>query len=91
MTLTFAVAKLLEHYRPVAPPGPATRPTRNPELTDPNPGTRDRRHLFQLIRNDPRPHPDVFFPQWGFSLSEFAVWHILNDRRRKQGGHPSSR
>lgn len=44
---------------------------------------RDRRNLFQLIRSEDRPDPDLFFPQYGFSLSEFAVWHILNDRRRK--------
>ena len=44
---------------------------------------RDRRNLFQLIRNESAPTPDLFFPQYGFSLSEFAVWHILNDKRRK--------
>ena len=48
-----------------------------------NLSVRDRRNLFQLIRNEPSPSPDIFFPTYGFSLSEFAVFHILCDKRRK--------
>ena len=44
---------------------------------------RERRNLFQLIRSHADPQPDLFFPNYGFSLGEFATWHILNDRRRK--------
>lgn len=45
---------------------------------------KDRRHLFQLIRrSDAQPSPDMFFPVYGLCLSEFAVWHVLGDTRRK--------
>lgn len=43
---------------------------------------RDRRHLFQLVRKQADPSPDLFFPQFGFTLSEFAVWHVLGEARR---------
>ena len=44
---------------------------------------RDRRNIFQLVRRTDAPTPDVFFPDYGFTLAEFAVWHILGDTRRK--------
>ena len=43
---------------------------------------RDRRHIFQSVRRDTA-CPDAFFPSYGFTLSEFAVWHVLGDTRRK--------
>ena len=43
---------------------------------------RERRHLFLMIRQFSRPDPDIFFPQYGFCLSEFATWHVLGDARR---------
>lgn len=43
---------------------------------------RDRRKIFQNIRKYPI-SSDMFFPNHGFTLSEFAVWHILGDTRRK--------
>lgn len=48
---------------------------------------RDRRHIFQLVRRTEDVSPDVFFPAYGFTLSEFAVWHILGDTRRKSRIH----
>lgn len=42
---------------------------------------RERRHLFQLTRTSE--NPDILFPQYGFTLSEFAVWYTLGDTRRK--------
>jgi hypothetical protein len=43
---------------------------------------RDRRHIFQNVRKHSIT-PDIFFPVYGFTLSEFAVWHVLGDTRRK--------
>ena len=48
-----------------------------------NLSVRERRNLFQLIRGEASPSPDLFFPAYGFTLSEFAVFHILCDKRRK--------
>lgn len=42
---------------------------------------RDRRHIFQSMRRNAI-NPDLFFPEYGFTLSEFAVWHILGDSKR---------
>ena len=44
---------------------------------------RERRQIFQLVRRTVHPSADLFFPAFGFTLSEFAVWHILTDTRRK--------
>lgn len=46
---------------------------------------RDRRTLFYLARTEaPAERPgDLFFPRFGFTLSEFAVWYTLGDARRK--------
>ena len=38
---------------------------------------RDRRKLFQLTRAFPTPTPDLFFPYFGLTLGEFAVWYAL--------------
>ena len=43
---------------------------------------RDRRQIFQHVRRFDPPSADIFFPEYGFTLSEFAVWHILSDVRR---------
>lgn len=43
---------------------------------------KDRRFLFQIIRKQ-SVHPDMFFPHYGFTLSEFSVWHILCNSRQK--------
>ena len=44
---------------------------------------RDRRNVFQLVRRAAEVSPDLFFPLYGFTLAEFAVWHVLGDTRRK--------
>lgn len=50
---------------------------------------RDRRTLFTLARALAADHPDragdVFFPQYGFSLGEFAMWHVLGERKASGG------
>lgn len=44
---------------------------------------RDRRYIFQLLRQTPDVHENLFFPGYGITLSEFAVWYTLDDHRRK--------
>ena len=48
---------------------------------------RDRRYIFQIMRRTPVT-PDLLFPRYGFTMSEFATWHILNDMRRKTRRNP---
>lgn len=43
---------------------------------------RQRRHIFQLARNSTA-LTDLFFPHYGFTFAEFAVWYTLADTRRK--------
>lgn len=43
---------------------------------------RERRRVFQLARKSGGDWSAVFFPKYGFTLSEFAVWYTLGDRRR---------
>lgn len=44
---------------------------------------RDRRRLFQTARTVDGDGSNVFFPEFGFTLSEFAVWYTLGDQRRR--------
>jgi len=47
---------------------------------------KDRRNIFMIIRNNSVTcrDADIFFPAYGICLSEFAVWHILNEGRRQK-------
>jgi hypothetical protein len=47
-----------------------------------NLSVKDRRRVFQLTRQFCM-SPDLFFPEFGFTLGEFAVWYTLSDSRRK--------
>ena len=43
---------------------------------------RDRRRIFQIMRA----HEDssnIFLPEYGITISEFATWYTLGDRRRR--------
>ena len=44
---------------------------------------RDRRTLFQLARAETghESHLDLFFPEYGFTLAEFAVYSTLTRKR----------
>lgn len=44
---------------------------------------KDRRIIFQLARTV-APGQDVFFPRYGMSFSEFAVFYTLGDGRKKK-------
>ena len=43
---------------------------------------KERRDIFQMSRNITT-DDDLFFPNYGISFSEFAVWYALGDGRRK--------
>lgn len=44
---------------------------------------RDRRRVFLIARSFDRDWQNVFLPEFGFTLSEFAVWYMLGDARRR--------
>ena len=52
---------------------------------------RDRRLLFHMARGVHATQSDLFFPHYGFTLSEFAVWYTLGDTRRKTRKSKGSR
>ena len=45
---------------------------------------RERRAIFQHVRRVETPTADLFFPEYGFTLGEFAVWSVLGDGRKKK-------
>ena len=43
---------------------------------------KDRRLIFQLSRHF-NATADTFFPTFGITFSEFAVWYVLGENKRK--------
>ena len=43
---------------------------------------RDKRLIFQMMRNAPDLTHDTFFPAFGFTAGEFAIWQILSEHRK---------
>lgn len=42
---------------------------------------RDKRHIFLSLRTvSSSEQTRIFFPKHGFTLSEFAVWHVIGQR-----------
>jgi hypothetical protein len=46
---------------------------------------RDKRIIFDVMRNTPDLTHDTFFPYYGFTAGHFCMWQILSE---KQGGAP---
>jgi hypothetical protein len=44
---------------------------------------RDRRRIFQIARSVSTDWSNVLLPEYGFTLSEFAVWYTLCDQRQR--------
>lgn len=44
---------------------------------------RQRRRIFQLVRSMTIELSNVLLPEFGFTISEFAVWYILGEQRRR--------
>lgn len=40
---------------------------------------KDKRYLFMLMRNKENIDTNCFFPAYGFTAGEFAVWQILQE------------
>lgn len=45
---------------------------------------RDKRTIFNIMRNDENVSHDTFFPMFGFTGGEFAVMHMLSDGGRRK-------
>ena len=43
---------------------------------------RDKRHIFQVMRLTPDLNHNTFFPHYGFTAGEFAMWQILSEQRK---------
>ena len=45
---------------------------------------RDKRLLFQRMRNEEGITHNTLFPEYGFTAGEFATWHVLSDTCRRK-------
>ncbi len=45
---------------------------------------RERRNIFHLARSQDTPSPNIFFPAYGITYGEFAVWYTVGENRRKK-------
>lgn len=43
---------------------------------------KDKRHLFHIMRKAPNLNHDTFFPTYGITAGEFAIWQILSENRK---------
>ena len=43
---------------------------------------RDKRVIFQMIRNHSSIDHNTLLPAYGFTTGEFAVWQVLGDARK---------
>lgn len=43
---------------------------------------KEKRHLFQIMRRTPSLSHDTFFPTYGITAGEFAIWQILSENRK---------
>lgn len=44
---------------------------------------REKRSIFVILRDDEHPPLQVFLPQLGITLSEFAVWYCIGSSKRR--------
>ena len=43
---------------------------------------RDKRQLFHIMRKSSQLCQDTFFPTYGITAGEFAIWQILSETRK---------
>ena len=43
---------------------------------------REKRHIFQIMRRSSELSHDTFFPEYGITAGEFAVWQVLSENRK---------
>ena len=44
---------------------------------------KDKRAIFYVMRRTELLSPDTFFPLYGFTAGDFAVWQILCDAKKR--------
>ena len=45
---------------------------------------KDKRYIFQLMRTNEHMDQDTYFPEYGFTAGEFAIWQVLSENIRKK-------
>ena len=46
---------------------------------------KEKRHIFHIMRRHGEGlNHDSFFPQYGFTTGEFAVWQVLTEHRKSR-------
>lgn len=45
---------------------------------------KDKRHLFYIMRRSDALDHDTFFPNYGITAGEFAIWQILSENRKSR-------
>jgi len=43
---------------------------------------KDKRHMFHVMRKESNLSHDTFFPYYGITAGEFAIWQILSETRK---------
>ena len=53
---------------------------------------KDKRQIFHIMRRTGDLDHNSFFPQYGITAGEFAVWQVLSETRktRRKNEHPST-
>ena len=45
---------------------------------------KDKRQLFHVMRKSDVLNHDTFFPRYGITAGEFAIWQILSENRKSR-------
>ena len=45
---------------------------------------KDKRQIFQILRNYPQCSHDTFLPDFGLTAGEFCIWQVLSENMRKK-------
>ena len=45
---------------------------------------KDKRHLFHIMRKSDQLSHNTFFPLYGITAGEFAIWQILSEHRKSR-------
>lgn len=45
---------------------------------------KDKRHLFHVMRKSDELTHNTFFPEYGITVGQFAIWQILSENKRNR-------
>ena len=48
---------------------------------------KDKRHIFYIMRNSTNISNDTYFPNYGLTAGEFALWQVLSENIRKKDNY----